>query len=102
MTWDTRTYVAVCTVGALGALVVLIANLVSPPAHGLLPVWFSIGAALFLLGYFIYNMHMKLSGRPPPSTSWERNLTDRQQWTIKVLIAALAVVATVIILAKLH
>lgn len=96
---DTRTYVAVGTVGALGALMMLIVNVVSPPTRGPFPAWFFTVIALFMVGWFIYTIYMRLSGRPLPRFSWEPTLTDRQLWTFKtVFLAVLAVVAIVIIL----
>lgn len=99
---DARAYVAVSTVGALGSLVVFIANLVNPPLHGFFPVWFPTGIALFLVCYFIYTICMTLAGRPIPRTSWESNLTDGQLWTIAaILIATVALASAAIILARL-
>jgi hypothetical protein len=95
---DTRTYIATQIVGVLASLMLLIIWSVSPPSHPLFPVWFLIAIAVFMLGSFIYNIYMRLSGRPVRRAWWAQNLTDRQLWTIKaVLIAGLVVIALLII-----
>lgn len=95
---NTRTYVAVQTVGALASLGVLLSWSVSPPMHPVFPMWCLIGIAAFTAGSFAYNIVMTLRGRPIPVASWARNLSDRQLWTMKgVLIAAMLAVAVVVI-----
>jgi hypothetical protein len=100
---DTRTYVAINVVGALAALFLLAFWAISPPSHPLFPVWLLIGLAAFSLGGFVFQIIMRLTGRPVPLAPWAHNMTDRQLWIMKsILIAALVVITCVVIFVRVH
>lgn len=94
----TPTYVATSAVGAIAALMMLIIYVVSPPTKPFFPLWFAIGIAALLLGWFIYNIYMRLSGRQIPRFAWERKLSDSELWTIKVIVLGGLAVGTALII----
>ena len=96
---DTRTYVVVNVVGALISLFLVALWAISPPRHELFPTWLLIGLAAFSFGGFVYQIIMRLTGRPVPLAWWARGKTDRQIWTVKyVVLACLAVIVIVLVL----
>lgn len=95
---DTRAFVAVNAIGALSALYLLVYWAVHRPAQSLFPWWILAGSAAVMLGAFLYNMIMKLSGRPLPIAPWARGKSDRQLWLIKgiVLVVGVAIALAII------
>lgn len=94
---DTRTYVVVNAVGALTSLLLVALWAISPPRDSLFPTWLLIGLAAFSFGTFVYQIIMRLTGRPVPLAWWARGKTDRQIWTVKcVVLACLAVVIVLV------
>lgn len=99
---NTRALVAVNAIGALAALFLLVLWALSPPEHSALPKPLLIGIEAFLFGYFVYNIVMRLSGRPVPGGRWTLGMSDRRLWLVKgILLAVLAIVAIAIIFVRL-
>lgn len=94
---DKRLFIVVNGVGAASAVLMLVTWTASRSPHSLFPQWFMVGDALFLLGYFIYNIIRRMRG-PIEPTGWARNLSDKQIWTVKgVVMSVLTVMVFVII-----
>ena len=94
-----RALTAVNTVGALAALFLLISWSLRPSTSALFPQWFLVALALVLLGSFVYQIVMTLTGRPVPVMRWARGLSDRQLWTIKGVVMAVLVLGAFIFVA---
>lgn len=99
---DARTFVAVNVIGALASLFLIASWTISPPKRPLFPAWLLILLGVVMLCGFVYQIVMRLSGRPVPVASWARAKTDRQIWTVKlVVLASLTAAAIAMILYRL-
>ena len=97
---DKRAFIAVSLVGVASCVFALCLQLLFPYQHSVFPRWLNVALLIFITGGFLFNIVLRMHG-PIQPVRWARGLSDPQLWLIKGVLAAGAVIASVLLIYRL-